>query len=172
MGFEDTFYFGFLGMVELSIFIAALSNEAINIYNKWHEWSQQVLNVWKSPKSGAHPTDFTGIVLVIEFSSLGVLFTMTVRGLLQISVWVKVHLPILKNLYIKGYRGWCLEQQCESQKTSIWILLARLPVVNQQNQMTCDFKNTLFTSVKGINAAFRYCWQSMYCCIFKSSTHG
>lgn len=73
-------------MVELSFFIAALSNESINIYNKWHEWSQQVLNVWKSPKSGAHPTDFTRIVLVTEFSSLGVLFTMTVRRLLQISV--------------------------------------------------------------------------------------
>lgn len=79
MVFEDTFFF-FFYMVELSFFITVLSNEAINIYNIWHEWSQQVLNVWKSPKSGAHPTDFTGIALVTEFVSPGALFTMMIRG--------------------------------------------------------------------------------------------
>lgn len=72
--------FYFFGMVELRFFITALSNEAINIYNIWHEWSQQVLNVWKSPKSGAHPADFTGIAPAAEFVSLCVLFTMMIRG--------------------------------------------------------------------------------------------
>lgn len=67
-------------MVWLSFFITAVSNGVVNIYNIWHEWSQQVLNVWKSPKSGAHPTDFAGIALVTEFVSFGVLFTMMIRG--------------------------------------------------------------------------------------------
>lgn len=67
-------------MVQLSFFITAVSNEAINIYNIWHEWSQQVLSVWKSPKSGAHPTDFTGIALVTEFVIFSVLFTMMIGG--------------------------------------------------------------------------------------------
>lgn len=53
-----------LDMLEPSFFFTALSNEAINIYNIWQEFSRQVPNLWKSPKSGAHPTSFTGIALV------------------------------------------------------------------------------------------------------------
>lgn len=61
-------------MVELRFFIVAPSNESINICNTWYEWSQQVLSAWKSLKSGAHSTDFTGIAIVTEFVSLDVLF--------------------------------------------------------------------------------------------------